>query len=46
MNNVNTFDNVSDLILYQESIILKDLYHFPNITSLTLENKNIFERCR
>lgn len=39
MNNVNTFDNVSDLILYQESIILKDLYHFPNITSLTLENK-------
>ncbi|CAF1567497.1 unnamed protein product [Didymodactylos carnosus] len=43
INNTNIFDNVSNLILYQEAITLKGSYHFSNATSLTLENKLCFD---
>jgi hypothetical protein len=36
INNTSTFDNVLNLILYQEAFILKTSYYFPNITSLSL----------
>ncbi|CAF4213339.1 unnamed protein product, partial [Rotaria sordida] len=42
MNNINIFDNVRNLILYQESITLNCSFYFPNVISLTLENQIYF----
>jgi hypothetical protein len=38
MNNSHTFNNVKDLLLYQEVLTCESSYHFSNVISLTLEN--------
>jgi hypothetical protein len=36
MNNVNTFDTVSELIFFKIAILLQNSYYFSNVTSLEL----------
>ena len=37
INNVNTFDSVTDLTVYQDALTENCPYYFSNITSLTLK---------
>jgi hypothetical protein len=40
MKHINTFDSVSELILYREAILFQKSYYFSNVTSLTLKSQS------